>query len=182
VQLRHLLLCASLLAAAPVFANDGPPSEASIQQLLTLTNARQLLDQMKGQLDSFMNAASREALKDQTLTPERQAVLDRMRTKMTAVVSEMLNWDTLEPMYVRIYRASLTQDELNGIIAFYSSDAGQAFVHKMPAIMQSVMAETQGMMKPMQQKLAEIEQQAMQELKAIKSAQGAAASQGVSTS
>jgi hypothetical protein len=178
----HLVICAWILTATPAFANDGPPTDASIQQLLTLTNARQMLDQMKGQMDSFMSAAMRDAQKDQPLTPERQAVLDRMKTKMTAVVVDMLNWDTLEPMYVRIYRTSLTQDELDGIIAFYSSDAGQAYIHKMPVIMQGLLTEMQGMIKPMQQKLVDIQQQAIQEMQAIKPAQGASASQGASTS
>jgi uncharacterized protein len=182
MKIPRLVICAWILAAAPAFANDGPPTDASIQQLLTLINARQLLDQMKGQLDSFTSAAMRDAQKDQPLTPERQAVLDRAKAKMAAVVADMTNWDTLEPMYVRIYRASLTQDDLDGIIAFYSSAAGQAYIHKMPVIMQSVMSEMQGMIKPMQQKLAEIQKQCVQELKAIKPAQGASASQGASTS
>jgi uncharacterized protein len=76
-------------------------------------------------------------------------------------------------MYVRTYRASLTQDELDGMLKFYRSSAGQAFIKKMPLIMQNVMTEMQGMIKPMQQKLVEIQRQTMQELQDLKSSQGA---------
>jgi|HubBroStandDraft_4_1064222.scaffolds.fasta_scaffold377104_2 hypothetical protein len=173
MKFRYLAICACLLVAAPAIANDAPPTDESIHQLLTLTNARQLLDQLKVQVDSMMASAMREAQQGQTLTPERQAVLDRMKAKMAAVMNQSLNWDSLEPMYVRTYRASLTQDELDGMLKFYRSSAGQAFIKKMPLIMQNVMTEMQGMIKPMQQKLVEIQRQTMQELQDLKSSQGA---------
>jgi uncharacterized protein len=181
MKIRDLVICACFLAAAPAIAKDGPPSDASIQQLLTLTNARQLLDQVKGQIDAMMAAVA--AQQGQTLTPERQAVLDRMQARMTAVVTETMSWDFLEPIYLRTYRASLTQHELDGMIAFYASAAGQAYIHKMPLIMQNVMVEMQSIIKPMQDKLAEIQKQTIQELKDLKPAQEAPAkSQGGSTS
>jgi uncharacterized protein len=183
MKIRNLVICVCLLAASPAFANDGPPSEASIQQLLTLTNVRQLLDQLKGQFDSMIAAGMRAAQQDHPLTPERQAILDRMKTRMAAVIAETLSWDSLEPIYVRTYRASLTQDELDGMIAFYASAPGQAYIHKIPVIMQNVMGEMQGMLKPMQEKLAEIQKQTVQELKDLKPAQDAPAkSHGGSTS
>src|SRR5271157_4241236 len=127
MNLRHLAICACLLAAAPAIAANAPPTDESIQQLLTLTTAM------------------RDAQQGQTLTPERQAILDRMQTKMTAVLNQSLNWDALQPIYVNTYKASLTQDELDGIISFYQSSAGQAYTKKMPLIMQNVMAEMQGL-------------------------------------
>ncbi len=180
MKIRQLVWCFCFLVAVPAFANDAPPTEESIQQLLELTNVRQLLDQMKLQFDSLMSTAVRDAQQGQTLTPERQAIVDRMRVKMTAVMNETLNWDTLMPLYVRTYRASLTQDELDGMIAFYQSPAGQAYIKKMPVIMQNVMVEMQAMIKPMQQKMVEIQKETLQELKGLPPANSAA--QGGSTS
>jgi hypothetical protein len=183
MKIRDLVICVCLFAAPPVIANDHPPSDASIDQLLTLTNARQLLDQMKAQVDSMIAAGMHAAQQGQALTPERQAVLDRMKSKMAAVITESLSWESLEPIYIRTYRASLTQDELDGMIAFYASAPGQAYIHKIPVIMQNVMVEMQGMLKPMQDKLAEIQKQTIQELKDLKASQDATAkSHGGSTS
>jgi uncharacterized protein len=177
MNIVNLVICACLLVAGPAVANnDAPPTEESIQQLLQLTNVRQLLDQMKVQVETMMAAALRDAQQGQALTPERQAVLDRMKAKMTAVVNDTLNWDTLVPIYLRTYRASLTQSELDGMIRFYKSPAGQAFIKKMPLIIQNVMAEVQGMVKPMQQKLVEIKEQSLQELQDLNSSQGASKS------
>jgi len=157
-------------------ANNAPPTEASIQQLLELTNVRQLLDQVKLQMDGVMSSAMRNAQQGQTLTPERQAVLDRMKEKMIATMNEALNWDMLQPMYVRTYRESLTQDELDGMIKFYKSAAGRAYIKKMPVIMQNIMGEMQGILKPLQERLADIQKETIQELKDLKPSQGASTS------
>jgi hypothetical protein len=170
MAIRPVFICALLLAAAPAIAANAPTDE-SIQELLTLTNAHQLLDQVKVQMDSQMASAMRDAQQGQALTPERQAILDRMQTKMAAVISQALNWDALQPIYVNTYKASLTQDELDGIISFYQSPAGHAYIKKMPLIMQNVMAEMQGLIKSMQQQLLEIRKETTQELKDLK-AQG----------
>ena len=76
MKIRELMICACLLAAAPAIANDHPPSDASIDQLLTLTNARQLLDQMKAQVDSMIAAGMHAAQQGQALTPIKLIIDD----------------------------------------------------------------------------------------------------------
>jgi hypothetical protein len=171
MNIRQLVICTCLLAAAPAIAANAPPTDESIQELLTLTNARAMLGQLKLQMETTMTTAMRDAQQGQALTPERQAIVDRMQTKMAAVINQSLNWDALQPIYVNTYKASLTQDELDGIISFYQSPAGQAYIKKMPLIMQNVMAEMQGLIKSMQQQLADIRKETTQELKDLK-AQG----------
>ena len=70
-------------------------------------------------------------------------------------------------MYLRTYRASFTQDELDGMMAFYKTPAGIAMTKKMPLVMQNVMGEMQSVMKPMQVKMREIQRETMQELQAL---------------
>ncbi len=153
-----------LIAAGATAANNAPASDASIRQLLELTNARQLIAGMKEQMTTVMNTAVQDAIKGQTLTPQRRAIMDRMAAKMSAVVAGMPNWDGLLRMYTRAYRDSFTQDEIDGAIKFYKSPAGR-YVKKMPLEMQSVMREMQVFMKPAQEKMLAIQKQSLQELK-----------------
>ena len=154
-----------LMSASAMAANNSPASDASIRKMLDLTNARQLLDNMKGQMNGLMANAMRDAIKNQTVTPERQAILDRMAAKMSAVATDMMNWDKLLPIYLRTYRASFTQEEIDGVNKFYESPAGKAYTKKLPAVMQNVVVEMQGLIKPMQEKMAAIQNEALQELK-----------------
>lgn len=39
------------------------------------------------------------------------------------------------PDYIRIYRETFTEEELQSLIAFYESPAGQMFIRKTPEIM-----------------------------------------------
>lgn len=154
----------SATATAAAVANNAPASDASIREMLDLTNAQQMIAGMKGQMSMVMNAAMQNAMKGQTITPQRQAILDRMAAKMSAVVADMLTWDTLLPIYLRTYRDSFTQDEIDGAIKFYKSAAGQAYVKKLPLVMQNVMRDMQGIMKPAQEKMIAIQRESMQEL------------------
>jgi hypothetical protein len=154
-----------LISASAVAANNAPASDASIREMLELTNAQQMIAGMKGQMTAVMNTSMQNALKGQTITPERQAIIDRMMAKISAVATDMLNWDNLLPIYMRTYRDSFTQDEIDGVIKFYKSAAGQAYVKKLPLVMQNVMREMQGFIKPVQEKMLAIQKESMQELK-----------------
>jgi hypothetical protein len=157
-----------LIWGAAAAANNAPASDASIRQMLELTNSRQMLDSVKGQMTAVMNTTMQNAMRGQTITPERQAILDRMAAKITALVTDMLNWDGLEPMYLRMYRGAFTQDEIDGAIKFYKSRDGKAYVNKMPIVMQNVMQEMPEFLKPVQEKMLVIQRESMQELKDLK--------------
>jgi hypothetical protein len=159
------ILIACVLCARTALANDAPASDDSIRELLRITNAHKLIDTIKVQVNSMVSAAQQQAAQSKPLTPERQAIIDRMQTRMQAALDEMLNWQSLEAMYVRIYRASFTQDELDGMMAFYRTAAGQALINKMPVVTQNLMNEVQGQVKPMQEKIQQIQREATQELK-----------------
>ncbi len=49
----------------------------------------------------------------------------------------------VKPQYIRLYQETFDQDEVESLIHFYKSPAGQAFVKKMPILTQKTMAMTQ---------------------------------------
>lgn len=172
MQYRHLVLVACLTLGGPAMANDAPASDESIRELLAITDAHKLIDTVRAQVDAMVKTSSQQALQGKAITPERQAILDRMRTKMEGVIDEMLSWDTLQSVYLRTYRASFTQHELDGIIKFYKTPAGHAMIKKMPVVMQNVMGEMQGLLHPMQQRMQEIQRETLQELEGLPAKDG----------
>ena len=69
-----------------------------------------------------------------------------MKDRMVALVQGEFAWEKLEPMYLRIYKESFTEEEVAGMLSFYKTPAGQAVIYKMPALMQKSMLEVQKMM------------------------------------
>lgn len=165
---RHFLALA--LACSTAFAADTQPSEASIKELLTLSDAPKLIDGVIGQIDQMMSGMVAQATQGRQLSEKQQAALASFQSKYAVLMREELSWAKMEPTYIRIYQNALNQEEIDGMIAFYKTPAGQAVIKKMPALMQQIMAEMPAMMGPLMQKLQPIAQEFEAELKAASEA------------
>jgi len=167
--MKRILLALLAIACSAASAADTPASEASIKELLTVADTRKIVDGMLGQIEGFTKAAMQKALGGRTLSPEEQQTADKMSSKMTAAMREELSWEKLEPLYIKIYQQSFTQEELDGILAFYKSPAGAALIKKMPVVMQNSMAAMQERMGPMMEKIQKAAVETAAEIDAKKS-------------
>jgi hypothetical protein len=166
-----ILLCGSIAMAAdnssPTSSPpSNPPSEASIKQLLEVAQARKLVDSVMAQMDNLMQASIAQATRGQTIPPKVQKDIDQQHAEMVGMMKELLDWTKLEPMYVRIYQKTFNQQEVDGMIAFYKTPAGQAVITKMPAAMQNTMDEMQQLMGPVMQKMQRTQQDVAAQMKA----------------
>jgi hypothetical protein len=157
-------LFVTLLISAPAIA--AAPTPESIDTLLQLTKIERLLDSMMVSVNQTMQQSMRIAMKDQPQTPEQQRLLDNMSTKFATIFREEMTYAKLRPLYVRVYSESFTQDEVDGLIAFYRTPAGTALIEKMPVVMQRTMAEMRPMMAPMLERMKAAAQEAVEESKA----------------
>ena len=131
-----LILVAFMLIAAPFArAQDAPPSEESIRELMKLTQMGTMVDSLTQSLDDSTRQAMRQAMAGQGLSDKQEKIINEMTGQMVAILKEEINPEVLEPAYIEIYKKTLTQQEVDGMIAFYKTDAGKALVTKMPLIM-----------------------------------------------
>jgi hypothetical protein len=162
------LLCGLGLASL----RAAPPSDQSIEQLLRVMQVDKLLDQMVAQMDSAMRTGTEKALqqslKGTTPTLAQQAQINDFQNKLSALVKDELSYPKMKDIYLQVYRETFTQDEVNGIMAFYSSPAGQAMVQKTPVAMQKSSALMQGRIGPMTQKLQTMMEQFQKEMEKTK--------------
>lgn len=154
------------------FAADNPPSEASIKQLLELSQAHQLVDTMIAQMDGYMRQIMQQATQGQNITPEIQKDINKRQSEMMSMINELLDWNKLEPMYIRVYQKSFTQGEVDGLTSFYKTPTGQALLTKMPVVMQNTLNEMQQIMQPMMQRMQRMQQDVVAEIQAQKKKSG----------
>ena len=64
-----------LFSAGAAPADEAPPSDASIRELLAITDARNLVEGVRDQMNGVMDEAMRQALKGRTPSADEQAVL-----------------------------------------------------------------------------------------------------------
>ena len=172
-----LALCGSLASAAdhssPGASTTGnPPSEASIKQLLEVAQAHKLIDSVMAQMDELMRQTIQQTTQGRDIPPKLQKDIDKRQAEVVGLMKELLDWNKLEPMYVRVYQKTFSQVEVDGMIAFYKTPAGQAVIAKMPAEMQNTMNEMQQMMGPVMQKMQHMQQDVAAEMKAEREKKG----------
>lgn len=155
------------LAAFPALAEDAPASEPSIKRLIEITNSKKMLDGVMSQIDAVMKSSTQQALAGQKMTAEQEAVLFEMQKELTTLLKNEMTWETLEPMFLEIYKKSFTQKEIDGMLSFYQSPAGQAVIKKMPFVMQTTMQMMQSRMAVLMPKLEKISAESVEKLKKI---------------
>lgn len=110
-----------------------------------------------------MRQGMMRALKDKPLTPQEQRALDVMPVKLMAVMRKEFSWQKLKPMYIQIYRETFEQEEIDGMLTFYASPAGQAVINKMPIVLQKSMTLSQSMVQALIPKMNAAMEQAISE-------------------
>jgi uncharacterized protein len=89
---------------------------------------------------------------DKTIVPEgtdketADAIRDKAAkasVKMMDEVMKEMSWDSIKDDFVSLYAETFTEEELQGLVAFYKSPAGRAFTKKQPELMKRSMQLTQ---------------------------------------
>jgi uncharacterized protein len=156
-----IFLCASIAQAAP-------PSDESINQMMSVMHLETMVDQMVSQMDAGMKTGMEQGLQQslhgRELSAGQRAAIDKFKDRLGAMLKEELSTSKLKDIYLQAYRETLTQEEVNSIIAFYSSPTGKAVVEKIPLAMQKAGALTQARIGPMVQKMQVMQEDFVKEL------------------
>jgi uncharacterized protein len=165
--LRTLVAIASA-ALIHSHAQALPASQTSVETLLDITKSESMVESMYSNVEQAMRSGMKDALQGKPMSAQQQRIMDTVPTKFAAVMREALNWQQMKPMLVQLYRETFEEEEIQGLITFYKSPAGQAFVTKMPVVMQKSMAIGQSQMQALIPKMKEAMERAIAEVKAAK--------------
>src|ERR1039458_4614950 len=146
----------------------APPSDQSINQLLQLTKVDQHMDSVFTQMEGAMKTSLQQATKGKPLSADEQAILERKQAKMAGIMKEELSWEKMKDLYVQAYRETFSQEEIDGLIAFYRTPVGQSFVSKQPELMKRTMTILQQRMAPMVQRIQKMSEETALELQKAK--------------
>jgi hypothetical protein len=146
----------------------APPSDQSVNQLLQLTKVDRQMDSVLAQMEGAMQASMHRLTKGKPLSADEQAKLDQQQAKMAAILKEELSWDKVKDQYVQAYRETFSQKEIDGLIAFYQTPAGQSLVSKQPELAKRTMTIVQQRMAPVMQRIQKMSEETALELKKAK--------------
>src|SRR5438477_12994559 len=96
-----------ILSCSATFGQSTVPSEASIKELLELTQqSRKLTDTVTAQMERLMTSAIEQVTKGEKLPLDAQKMVDQDRSEIAKMVHDILDYDKVLPMNVRIYQKS----------------------------------------------------------------------------
>lgn len=154
--MKHAVLCLSLLAVllVPAARADDAKTTAMADELVNLAelekNYEQSFTMVKQTLAKQMGATlgTASAGEKSGATQNADAIFD--------MIAKQLDWASVRKDYVALYASTFTEGELQGIIDFYKSEAGQAFVKKQPELMKKSMDLTQSKMAEIMPKIQQL--------------------------
>lgn len=159
---KNTLLIGLLFFSINVFAT--PASDSSVRQLLAAMHARKLTHRLKSQYRSIMTAAMQRELKGIKVTPKQEKIIKNMTNAVSNTLQEEVSWKKLEPMYLREYKKTFSEKEVEGMLAFFKTPAGQAYANKVPLLTHNIMLDYEKNMGPvLMQRLQRIYKKFMKE-------------------
>lgn len=156
---RTALAALLLMLSAPFAGRAAPPSDAQVDQLLSVMRAQKTVEALVPQVQASQQQMVQRLIAGQSLTPAQQHQLDGIVYKSNAQMLGLLSWHRMQPLYRDIYRQTFSAEDMAAMVGFYGSPVGQNLLDKMPQLMRNTMTAMQTLMVPMlQQMQQDIEQ------------------------
>ena len=153
-------------ATAQVIPEDQRASRDEVEQFFTAMRLRKNMEMVFEAMREQMKGMSHKMMSDKlsTLTPEQQKKFqEAMQGSMDDVMDAMRFEDLISDM-IPVYQKYLTKEDLEGVIAFYSSPVGQRLLDKTPAMTTEAMKISMERMEKMMPEIMAKMQKRMDEI------------------
>ena len=150
---------------------DQQPTKEQLTKLFELMRIKQQISSMTKMMPAMMRQQMQAHVKEMqknhpelaAMTEKQQQASMKVESKFMEKVVDLYTSDEMIADMEGIYQKHLTRSDVDGIIAFYSSPAGQHMVDMAPVIMQEyvplMMQRTQERIKPLMDEMSkEMEQ------------------------
>ena len=150
------LVAAALVLVACSFGARAAASPESVERLLQVMKVQSQLEMIYSQVLPGVQNAMRQSLGPRADAAEAEQMFNAVMPRVNAVLREELGWAKLKPGFAAIYAETFTQQEVDGLIAFYEGPVGKALVAKTPQLTQRSFQMMQQRMGPVMQKVMQV--------------------------
>jgi len=153
-------------AAAAPSAPASPAHTAKAKQLLDATNTSSGIQQQLAGLRDRVKQLATQQFAGTQFNPAQTALQNEYLKKVQDILADETDWVKLSPKVTQVYADSFTDAEIDSIVAFYKTPAGQALLTKTPATEQKVNTIISANIKEMQPRLQELTESYVTKIKA----------------
>ena len=145
-----------LLSATHPLCADEASKIAKVEEFFRLSRFQQTMGQLMQMVRQQTDARMIEQISGSQVPPGPREDLNRYQDEIYDLLDEAMGWEAMKAEYIRAYVDAFTEEELDGIVAFYRSPAGQSLVEKTPQLMARASQVTQQRMATIAPKLQEL--------------------------
>jgi hypothetical protein len=121
----------------PSFAFGNPPTPESIERLMVVTDVKKMISAMHTQVTGVAAELMDGAVKGKVLSATDRLTIDTERERVLKKFRTEMSWEKMKEAYIPLYQETFTQEEVDGMLAFYESPSGQAFMKKMTGVVEN---------------------------------------------
>ena len=153
---KTLIIFMAMLMGTTLAYADEATKNAQTEKLLKFMK----VDQQLEVTNQRMRRQTERMLAAQNLPEGLSGKMQKIFNKQFDMVTEATSWDNLKNDVIAIYTTTFTEEEINGLVEFYSSDLGQKMIANLPDLFQKGMEIAQNRL---MEKKQEIEKTMMEE-------------------
>jgi len=147
--MRIKLLSCTVALLFSLQAQAEPATRATIEKFLQVTEAANMMDQAYQNMDQM----TAQMLASSGLDVAKDPKIQKDMQEMNALVRAEMSWDKMEEPLIALYGNVFSEAELQDIIEFYQSPAGQKMLKRQPELIQGTMVMMQQQMQNLMPKI-----------------------------
>jgi hypothetical protein len=124
-MIKHLLRIFLVACCTCAFAET--PTDTSLRELLKLTQQDHVMSTYRAVLDSYAIARINVETQTRKLTDAQRETLRKSQSKVTAITSQMVSWEAIEPSLLELYRSKLSQEQVDQVLLMLKSSAWKVY-------------------------------------------------------
>ena len=145
---------------------DDASKRAKAEQLFMLLHMDTMMEQLMSGVRTQVQQITESMPGADHATPEQKKQIVDFQQRVMDVVNQKIGWKALEPDFISLYASTYTEEELDGILAFYKSPVGQRMIEKTPELTTKSTRITQQKMSELQPVLSQMVQDFMKQMAA----------------
>lgn len=154
--MKRFLALALLLFVLPLSSRaDDASKHAKIDHLFEIMQMDALSKQITSAIMQQTTAMSKQMIGDK-LDPALQKKLEDFQKRMMDLIMSQVGWKAMEPEYADLYAKTFTEQQIDDLLAFYTSPTGKVFIEKTPELTKGGMQLAQERLKTLQPQVKQL--------------------------
>jgi hypothetical protein len=113
-----------------VFAENTPPNDASILELMSVMHVREGFDAVAENQLRKIKIATAPGFGEGQMTEGQKKIMAEAQVELTKLLRDEFSWSAYSAMYTRTVKSIYSQEEVDALVAFYRTPIGQSVQKK----------------------------------------------------